>query len=164
MNKDDLIKRLLEKLDPEDLEELLKEDEEDVQQLEQEVSRQPSEFHAIKQSRPKKTKKTTKKGKKQKKGRKDDKGEVCRKESMQISNHRHNDFDDMMKTVVLSADEKKEFENAEKIKTAPIERSKRPSTLVNVTCRCCKEEFEVSAALVAHPKRWKCNTCSTGAF
>ena len=164
-NKKEMIKKLLEKLSEEDILEIIGEDEEEVEE-----SSYNKAFHQIKSSqrsstrsskgrkdRSKKSKKTGRRGDEEDKN-------FCRREPIQVGNY-VNRFDEIIKKVKLSAAEKKELEAADKIDDSKITaREKRQSTLVEVECRVCGKEQEVSASLVSNKSRWKCNKCSTGGY
>lgn len=100
------------------------------------------------------------------KKRKENKGRSCRVMPMDIVENRPNIFEDVMSQVQLSSEEKQELANAAKSDEVMKKHSgnrvklKRPSSLVEVDCCCCGDEYEVPSSLVYNAARWKCNDCS----
>ncbi len=117
----------------------------------------------------KKNKEIASKRKKKKKKNKGNSSKGCRVLPMNVDHERQNKFNDFMESTNLDATEQAEIAEAAKSdkkvrKTAKKTRNKkRRSTLVDVECRICGQEDEVSASLIADPQRYKCNGCSTGA-
>jgi len=95
------------------------------------------------------------------------KGDPCRTGVIDTSRQRPNKFDDFMKNTVLSASERHELEEASKAdaenKDAQRAPRSRQSALVEVECRTCGAEEEVSPAVIYDMSRWKCNKCSSQA-
>lgn len=175
MNKDELIKALLEKVSESDLADILDKQEKDIEELEVVVQEQPQNVHSIKSSsrsssrggKKQKHKKGGKKNRSSKRSPNADKGEACRVEPMRITSNRPNDFEQLIANAPPNANEQEELDRAKEMdkKTKVIQKRPRSNPMIDVVCRICKEEFEVSPALVANRKRWKCNSCSTtGAY
>ena len=95
------------------------------------------------------------------------KGNPCRTGGIDTSGQRPNKFDDFMNNTVLSAAERRELEEASKsdAENKDVQRSprSRQPALVEVECRVCGAEEEVSPAVVYDIGRWKCNNCSSQA-
>jgi len=76
-----------------------------------------------------------------------------------------NRFDDMISTIRLSPDEKKELEEAEKAdKGAEINpnRGKRgPVQKQSFRCTSCGRDYKMFPSQIFNRERWKCNRCIT---
>jgi hypothetical protein len=164
-----LLKQLLSKLDPEDIQEVLS-----VGEKKEEPEKNEGSAHIINKRRGSGRNKRNnnrqvgnRKAKKSKKRKKAGKGKQCRTEPMNIDGNRENKFTDFISGVQLSGAEREEMAEAKnedkKNKGRTFKLPARPSSTIEVECCVCGDEWDVSAALVLDPDRWKCNSCSTQA-
>lgn len=171
-----LLKQLLSKLDPEDIADVLSVGKEKEEKEEKEKpSNDSGTAHVINKRRGSGKNKRknndrqvgNRNAKKSKKRKKKSKGKQCRSEPMNIDGNRKNKFTDFISGVQLSGAEREEMSQAKKDdkgnKGRSVKFPARDSSVVEVECCVCGEEFDVSAALVMDPDRWKCNSCSTQA-
>lgn len=183
MNKKELIAKLLEKLSEDDLVELLGDDEPEQQQEEKVFN---THIHSTKSDNSSHRRKgrgnSKRKAEAQSEGRRSGKrkskrsgksrgsrGKSCRVLPMDIDSPRTNKFEEMIGSANLDANEKVELSKAsqedEQARSQRINFKKptRSSSLVDVECCVCGDEYEVSSTLVSNVDRWKCNACSTQA-
>tara|TARA_R100001198_G_scaffold33951_1_gene18332 strand:+ start:4462 stop:4857 length:396 start_codon:yes stop_codon:yes gene_type:complete len=77
-----------------------------------------------------------------------------------------NKFDDMMQSISLTADERKELADAEasdKMAKPNPNRGKRNAVKKQkFRCASCGKDFEMFPSQVYNRERWKCNRCVTG--
>jgi hypothetical protein len=180
MNKKQLIAKLLDKLSEEDLEELLSDDSEPTEPEQKEAFN--THIHSTKsdgsnsnrrkgRGQSKSKANATNKKRKSKRGGKSrgSRGKSCRVLPIDTGSPRINKFEEMIGSTSLDANEQVELSKAsqedEAVRSQKLNFKKPPrnSSLVDVDCCVCGDEYEVSATLVSNPDRWKCNTCSTQA-
>lgn len=164
-NKKQELKKLISQFTKEELIEILSEPNEENEE---------STVHKI-DSKEASTKKRSRRGRGTRKRNKSnssaakrggDKGSACRVKSLDTSGERPNKFLDFMEGTILSASERTELEEASKSdKQNNSQRTPRTrtSSLVDVECRVCGQQQQVSASIVYDAGRWKCNQCSTQA-
>ncbi|NVM35802.1 MAG: hypothetical protein HWN81_09415 [Candidatus Lokiarchaeota archaeon] len=151
MNKKELIAKILEKLSEEELQQLVSEEKQDQDEHKHVIKRRGSGHN--------------KRKRKTKNNKNNNSGKEYSKKSPMIIENRTNKFEDFINSVSLDATEQKELAKASKEdeisrkNTSPKQKSKRPSTLIDVTCSVCRKNFNVSRNLVGSLDRWKCNSC-----
>lgn len=173
MNKKELIAKLLNKLSEEDLMELLSDEPEPKQEEQVNVhihsTRSEGTSHRRKGRGHSKNSKMPRKSKGNKRSSKkytNSKGRACRVLPIDIDSDRVNKFEEMIGSANLDANERVELakasqedEKAREVKTS-FKKSSRQSSLVDVECCVCGDDYEVSSTLVGNIDRWKCNSCS----
>lgn len=77
-----------------------------------------------------------------------------------------NKFDEMMGTIALSSDERKELEEASKADqnatVNPFRGKRAKAEKITIKCIGCHKDFEVYPSSVYNKDRWRCNTCISG--
>lgn len=77
-----------------------------------------------------------------------------------------NKFDEMMGTIALSSDERKELEEASKADqnatVNPFRGKRAKAKKITIKCTECHKDFEVYPSSVYNKDRWRCNTCISG--
>ena len=174
MNKKQLIAKLLDKLSEEDLMELLGDEPEKEEEKEQVFN---THIHSTKsdgsgnnrrkgRGHSKASRKSSKRKGKPKKKNTGSKGKATRVLPIDVDSARPNKFEEMIGSANLDQNERvelaraaKEDEKARESKNS-FKKPTRQSSLVDVECCVCRDEYEVSATLVGNIDRWKCNSCS----
>jgi hypothetical protein len=77
-----------------------------------------------------------------------------------------NKFDEMMGTIALSSDERKELEEASKADQNaainPLRGKRAKAEKVKIKCVACHKDYEVYPSSVYSKDRWRCNNCCSG--
>lgn len=77
-----------------------------------------------------------------------------------------NKFDEMMGTIALSSDERKELEEASKADqnatVNPFRGKRAKAKKITIKCTECHKDFEVYPSSVYNKDRWRCNACISG--
>ena len=165
MNKKEELKRLLRELTKDELMEIIADSAKDESVHEIDTTKRKS--RRGKGTRRKNKEKQSQKSKRSTKTYGNDKGDACRKGTVDTSGNRPNKFDDFMKNTTLTSSERSELEAASQDdkKNKDMERSPRTRTsnIIEVECRACGVLEDISASVVYDKKRWKCNKCSAKA-
>jgi len=178
MNKKKLIAKLLDKLSEEDLMELLgdePEQEEEQQTFNTHIhsTRSDGSNSNRRKGRGQSKSKANARNKKRKSKRggksRGSRGKSCRVLPIDTDSPRVNKFEEMIGSANLDANEQVELSKASqedeeaRSKRLNFKKPSRSSSLIDVDCCVCGDEYEISATLVSNPDRWKCNACSTQA-
>jgi hypothetical protein len=77
-----------------------------------------------------------------------------------------NKFDEMMGTIALSSDERKELEEASKADqnatVNPFRGKRAKAEKISIKCIACHKDYEVYPSSVYSKDRWRCNNCCSG--
>jgi hypothetical protein len=170
-DKKNLMKKILDKFTEEELQDLLNnsnmtiETEKDTQE-----ERKSSHTHSINGGNKRRgsgyRKKNKNTNKTKKRNRNNNKGKACRVLPMDLDQERSNKFEEIINNTNLDQNEQRELSQASETdeKARKNQRSfkkmSRQSSLLEVECCVCGDEYEVSSAIVSDVNRWKCNNCS----